>query len=382
MKRFLVMVAAISIAMANGAAVDAGGTTLEAVEPVSPEEHCSALVIDNEGAGIFGANFDHTWTDEGLVFVNKRGVVKSSTNGGVGTGRAYWTSRYASVTFNLVGFGYPWGGMNEAGLSISTMSLAETQQPPPDDRPVLDNGEWVQYILDTCATVDDVIATDADVRIVTVDHYLVGDRFGDAATIEFLGGRMVVHSGPDLPVAALTNNTYDDLITVWEWLRDGGSYSGLTSSFRRFCLVADRVVGFQPTTVAEAIAYAFDTLHMVRGERFSSSPTNWRLVFDTENLRAYFLTIRNNKVRWVDLNSQQLRCGTPVQMMDIHDGGGGDVAGEMIDYNHALNRVHFERFLSTWGINLPPESITWLLNHMEGFECVIRHRNSSRRVAP
>jgi len=345
-------------------------------------EHCTAIVLDNGGHGVFGANFDHSWTDEGLVFVNQRGVVKSSVSGEDVRDRTYWTTRYASVSFNLVGYEYAWGGMNEAGLSVSTMSLAETRQPPPDHRPPLDNGEWVQYILDTCATVEDVIATDADVRILTVDHYLVGDGFGNAATIEFLNGRMVVHSGTDLPVAALTNNTYDDLRVVWERLRAGRNYAGLASSFQRFCLAADRVDSFRPTTDSGTVGYVFDTLDMVRGERFSASPTNWSLVFDTKNLRAYFKTGRNRQLRWVDLKNLDLRCSGPVKMMDIHQGGPGDVVDVLIDFDRQLNRFHLERFLSIWGVGLTSQEITWILNHLEAFHCVTPHRRAARRVAP
>lgn len=348
----------------------------------SPVEHCTAIVLDNGGHGVFGANFDHSWTDEGLVFVNKRGASKYSMSGGDVNHRIHWTSRYASVSFNLVGYEYAWGGMNEAGLSISTMSLDETVQPPPDDRPVLDNGEWVQYLLDTCATVEEVIATDAEVRILTVDHYLVGDGSGNAATIEFLDGRMVVHRGQDLPVATLTNNTYEELLGTWDLLRNSGNYTWLSSSPRRFCLAADRVVGFSPTGDAEAVDYAFDTLNLVRGERFSASPTNWSLVFDTENLRAYFTTRRNRHLRWVDLKTVDLRCGRPVRMMDVNDGGPGDVADELIDFDRQLNRFHFERFLRIWGINLSQQDITWILSQLDGFRCVTPHRRSGRRVLP
>ncbi len=346
------------------------------------EEHCTAFVLDNDGHGLFGANFDHTLTDEGLVFVNRRGVDKYSVSGGDLNHRVHWTSRYASVSFNLVGYEYTWGGMNEAGLSISTMSLAETRQPPPDHRPALDNGEWVQYLLDTCATVDEVIATDADVRILTVDHYLVGDGSGNAATIEYLDGRMVVHTGPDLPVAALTNGTYAGSVNLWQMLSGNGNYSGFGSSIQRFCLAADRVDAFTPTIDADAVTYAFDTLHEVRGERFSASPTNWSLVFDAKNLRAYFKTSRDPHLRWVDLRSLDLRCGGPVKMIDIHDGGPGNVADDLIDFDRQLNRYHMERFLNTWGINVSPQDITWILDQFDGFGCAPQHRRATRRVAP
>jgi len=45
-------------------------------------EHCTAIVLDNFGHTVFGANFDHNLTDEGLVFINKRGVAKTATTPG------------------------------------------------------------------------------------------------------------------------------------------------------------------------------------------------------------------------------------------------------------------------------------------------------------
>jgi penicillin V acylase-like amidase (Ntn superfamily) len=372
----------IILLVATGNPAFAGESQPIAIGALRGGEHCTAMVLDNDGHTVFGANFDHTRTDEGLVFINKRGVVKTSVNTGTTGRRARWTTRYASISFNLVGYQYSWGGMNERGLSLSTMSLDETRQPREDARPPLDSGEWVQYILDTCATVADVIATDSQVRIITVDHYLVADRYGNAVVIEFLDGRMVWHAAPNLPVAALTNNVYEESCATWERLRRHGNYTGQNSSPHRFCLAADRVDGFRPTSDARAVAYAFDTLDEVRGERFSVSPTNWSLVFDTKNLRAYYRTNRNYDIRWVDLKDLDLRCGAPVKMLDIHDGGAGDVADEFFDFDFDVNQDHVERFLDVWGVNISHQSLMWILNHFDGFTCVQNRRSSPRRVMP
>jgi choloylglycine hydrolase len=368
--------------IAAGHLISAGELQPITISAQHEVEHCTAIVLDNDGHTVFGGNFDHTRTDEGLIFINKRGVVKSSVNTGTTGRRARWTTRYASISFNLVGYQYAWGGMNERGLSLTTMSLNETRQPRADARPPLDSGEWVQYILDTCATVEEVIATDSQVRIFTVDHYLIGDRFGNAVVIEFLNGRMVAHAAPNLPVGALTNNVYEESCTTWERLRRDGNYAGQNSSPHRFCLAADRVDGFRHTSDAKATAYAFETLNEVRGQRFSISPTNWSLVFDTKNLRAYYRTNRNYDIRWVDLKDLDLRCGAPVKMIGIHDGGPGDVTDEFFDLDFDLNRDHFENFLDIWGVNLSHQSIMWILNHFDGFSCVQNRRSSPRRVMP
>jgi hypothetical protein len=111
-----------------------------------------------------------------------------------------------------------WAGMNEAGLMISTMALGETQNPEPDERPPLASSFWAQYQLDNFSTVEEVIASDDEIRIAdTVDHYLVCERQGDCATLEFLEGEMVVHTGGTLPVKALTNSAYQEAVELWKF---------------------------------------------------------------------------------------------------------------------------------------------------------------------
>ncbi len=160
---------------------------------------------------------------------------------------ARWISRHASVTFTVGGYQLPWAGMNDQGLVLSTMALNGTQPPGPEERAPLDWGPlWMQYILDTCATIDDVAATDAMVRIVqTVDHYLLSDRSGHSAVVELLEGAMVIHSGNDLPVAALPNHGYQELVESWQSHRQSGSYVYLPDSQQRFCQAADQVVALR-----------------------------------------------------------------------------------------------------------------------------------------
>jgi hypothetical protein len=83
---------------------------------------------------VFGANQDNS-LEMGLVFVNKRNVLKTTWDPGTSGEYARWISRYGSVTINFVGYQMAWAGMNEAGLMLSTMSLVETQEPAPDERP-------------------------------------------------------------------------------------------------------------------------------------------------------------------------------------------------------------------------------------------------------
>ena len=144
-----------------------------------------------------------------MLVVNKRHMSKTA----LGLNNPMkWISKYGSVTFNQYGRGFPCGGMNEKGLVIEVLWLDGTRYPQADHRPMVSTLQWIQYQLDTAATMDEVVASDERVRIETFSgtnvHYLVIERSGAAATIEFLDGKMVVHRGDDLPVKALTNSTY------------------------------------------------------------------------------------------------------------------------------------------------------------------------------
>ncbi|MGD8752525.1 MAG: linear amide C-N hydrolase, partial [Anaerolineales bacterium] len=167
----------------------------------SQTQLCTSFALERGGYVIHGANVEHESIHKGQVFINPRDMEKwgldESTDGRI----ARWRSTYGSVTFNLVGYQYASGGMNEAGLTISGMSLKGSQVPEPDERPPLDEPLWVQYLLDNFSTVQQVIASEKQVRLTdTNSHFLVCDRTGVCATIEFLGGRMVVNTGDDLPL--------------------------------------------------------------------------------------------------------------------------------------------------------------------------------------
>src|SRR5688500_6740984 len=169
---------------------------------------CTTFCLKNKGEVLFGKNYDWMIGD-GAAFVNRRGVSKWS---GLENEKnpAKWTSRYGSVTFNQYGWESPSGGMNEVGLVIELMWLDDTEYPQPDDRPAIGVLEWIQFNLDTAATAEEVIRNSAAVRIASAVklHYLVSDKYGNSATVEFLDGKLVAHTGEKLPVSALANDTY------------------------------------------------------------------------------------------------------------------------------------------------------------------------------
>lgn len=383
-KRGMVVVVAMCW-IAWGCTKTAPRQTARKAEPLSPGGTCSAIALTVDGRTVFGANLDYRLHARGQLFINPRGVHKTGTIPSTTGAYAEWVSSYASVTFNFVGFQFAWGGMNEKGLVMSTMGLQPTASPPPDERPVVDSGFWIQYLLDTCATVEDVIATDEVVRNITVDHYLIADRQGNAAVIEYVGGEFVVHTGDDLPVPALTNWFYDQCYDLWTIYGGDDDYSWMGEPLlERFCVAADRVSAFDGTTAQEAVNYAFETLDAVAGQRFSEHASQWSLVFDTSVLRAYFKTYADPNIRYVDLRDFPPWCGRSVQMLDIDAPLAGDVGPWFEDYSHSEALDHLVWFIDFWQTDLSPTWASQIIRHFESFSCEppLRVRRVTRRALP
>jgi len=326
---------------------------------------CTSFCLDNGDYCIFGTNQDNT-LEIGLLFINKRHVLKTTWDPNTSGEFAQWISRYGSVTVNFVGYQMAWAGMNEAGLMISTMGLPETHGPTPDERPPFETPFWMQYQLDNRSTIDQVIASDSAVRLTesAVDHYLVCDRTGACATIEFIDGKLVYHTGKSLPVKALTNSTYHDSVNAWEE-RQLEESQPEDNSLWRFTTVANRLEAFEPSNSNEAVAYAFDTLAAA-----SRQDTVWSFVYDPANLRIHFRTSRNPRIRYLDFSGIDFSCRTPVRLLDVHAEVSGDISDKFVAYSHAASFAHSTSFFSQYeGANMSPFIVDTLLWGLESFPC-------------
>jgi penicillin V acylase-like amidase (Ntn superfamily) len=337
-----------------------------------PEIHgskhsCTSICLNTNGYAMFATNYDHQ-IPQGLIFLNRRNVKKSFWEKTDGTSQSTcWTSKYGSLTFNLCWHQHAWGGMNEKGLVITTMYLEGSKSPAPDKRPWLYSDMWRQYILDTCKTVKEVIASDKLIRIRDfVEHFLVCDRNGNCATIEFINGKMVCHSGSTLPIKCLTNSTYEESINSWKnnQLADppGIRYK---SSLLRFQIAADRVRDFQSADTGSNIAYAFETLKSVAGHI-----TQWSIVFDAQNYRIHFHTRSHPEIRIIDLKKLDFSCKTPTKMLNIHEKLSGDITMKLKLYSSEFHYNHALAALKRWGGDYNPAQIKQYIKFMEGFSCI------------
>lgn len=294
-----------------------------------PAEACTTFCLLDGGRVVVGRNYDFEIGD-GLILVNKRGVERRS--GIAGQPAAQWVSRYGSLTFNQFGRDSPTGGVNEAGLVVDVLWLDGTRYPDADARPALGVLEWIQYLLDTKASVAEVLTGAEAVRVsgrVPV-HYFIADAGGAAATLEFLDGRLVVHAGPELPIPVLTNNRYDQS-AAYAADKAGGLPPAGAASLARFTRATAGIAA--PTDGTDPTDRAFAVLADV-----AQGPwTRWSIVYDLSRRRIHLRTSANPARRSIDLAGLDWSCRTPMKMLDIDAGSSGDVTAGFADYTAAAN---------------------------------------------
>jgi penicillin V acylase-like amidase (Ntn superfamily) len=302
---------------------------------------CTTFYLFNDGEAVFAKSYDWTVV-EGLAVVNKRGLAKEALVGDENPAR--WTSTYGSVTFNQYGRELPMGGINEAGLVAEVMWLDEAVYPEPDERPAVDCLQWVQYVLDTCATVKEVVSAQDNVRIYADNpvrlHYLVADAAGDCAAVEFLAGEAVIHTSIELPAPVLANDPYGEDATFW--LKHEGTspkaaaLEGVASE-KRFARAAAWLESYGADAMDSATGadYAAAVLDDVASPEYSQ----WRIVYDVANGRVYWRTRENMKTRWLELEAFDFSAATPAKIFDMNAEGQGDVTGAFVDYTYEANRA-------------------------------------------
>jgi len=291
--------------------------------PVFASFACTTFFLNKDGHYYFGRNYDWV-TGNGMVMVNARNVEKVSA----GEGKlANWTSKYGSISFNQYGKEFPTGGMNEKGLVVELMWLDETIYPQTDARPAFGVLQWIQYQLDKCATVEEVIATDKNIRISNTGnaplHYLVADAAGNVATIEFLNGKMVVHKGKELLFPVLTNSVYAESIGQTRSVVDKKeSIQFNDNSIQRFALACSMVNKFNEAPDNNSpVDYGFSILNAVA----QGSHTKWSIMYDITDKKIHFFTNDYKQKKTVSFSAFDFACANQ-KAFEMNQSLEGDVS--------------------------------------------------------
>ena len=305
---------------------------------------CTTFFLKKNGQYVFGRNYD--WiTGVGVVHTNLRGLSKSSFLSNA-SDSLYWISKYGSITFNQYGKEFPTGGMNEKGLVVELMWLDETKYPDKDTRPSIGVLQWIQYQLDNSATVEELIASDKELRIDIKDnaplHYLTADANGNVATIEFLSGTMIVHIGGDLNFPVLTNTVYEEAINQLKRINIADKSFPLFSdnSVQRFAKACSMINRFYEKDIKTSVVdYAFTILDEVAQSNF----TRWSIVYDISNKRIFFKTNDFLQIKSFDFSAFDLSCSAQSMSFNMNQSVQGNINRQFEKFSIGLNRKFLEK---------------------------------------
>ncbi|MBN2571662.1 MAG: linear amide C-N hydrolase [Ignavibacteriales bacterium] len=332
---------------------------------------CTTFVLfDINGNFIFGRNLDFP-IGLGHIQINKRNLEKVAFINPIEK-PIKWISKYGSITFNQAGKEFPYGGINEAGLVIEQMWLQDTKYPDIDSRFGLSELQWVQYQLDNSATIQDVINSDTLVRIsftsVASLHFLIADTNGNIATIEYLDGKMVVHTKDNLPYTVLANDTYDNSINYKSELENNNgehSEKWTKSSLDRFSRAAMMIKEYDSEKIL--VDYSFDILKSVAAD---GEYTKWSIVYDPINKIIHYKTNANQDVRILNLNDFDYSCESKNIFIDIDSTRNG--IDNFIEYNFEDNYKLMETLFSSMDFinkNMPKEAMYMMAKYPETLKC-------------
>jgi penicillin V acylase-like amidase (Ntn superfamily) len=326
---------------------------------------CSTFLLSKDGKHFFGRNYD--WVSgNGIVVVNSRGVQKTSFVS-EGEKPVSWISKCGSITFNQFGKEFPHGGMNEKGLVVELMWLDETVYPKEDSRGAMNELQWIQYQLDNCSSVEEVIASQKQIRISRKNavplHFLVADALGNAATIEFINGEMMVHQDKTLPYPVLTNTPYSKAIK--EAHANNMNVSG-DNSVERFAKACRMLAQYHKDEIKQdPIDYSFSVLENVAQGDF----TKWRIVYDLSNRTIHFVTA--GKKKNMSLSEFDFSCKREPLFIDINSKLEGNVSASFAPLNFEHNKFVLQTSAdeSRSHVNVSAESIKRSADYFRKVAC-------------
>lgn len=245
-----------------------------------------------------------------------------SRTGVAGDNSVKWVSKYGSVVSSFYNSGSA-DGMNEKGLSANLLYLSGSDYGiPSKEKQNLSILQWVQYMLDNYATVDEAVKDFGQDKFNIIApksvnghapdvHVAISDSSGDNAVFEYVNGKLVTHHGKQYTV--MTNEpTYDKQLALNDyWQNMKGKFLPGTESPEDRFVRTSYYLSEANKNINNKLALA-TTFSIIRNvsvpmgkvslERPNLCPTIWRTAADLKNKFYYFEEAEKPNVFWVDLN--------------------------------------------------------------------------------
>lgn len=323
--------------------------SLTALGPASSSACTGITIKAKDGSVIFARTLEFAMDLDSNIIVVPRGKEYVGTAPGDKPGFR-WTTKYGFVGANAFDLPVSIDGLNEKGLSVGLFyfpGFPKYQEvKPQDSAKALAPWELGAFLLGTCTDVKEAVAAaksvlvgesvQKDMGFVPPVHYIVTDASGKSVVLEYIDGELKIHANP---LGVMTNSpTFDWHMTNLsnyvnmssqnikavdlagkeiKGLGQGSGMLGLPGDFTppsRFV----RAVAFSKTAepvdnAKEAVLQAFHILNQFDIPRGAARGidhgkevadyTQWTTAADLKNLRYYFRTFADSRIRMVDLKT-------------------------------------------------------------------------------
>jgi choloylglycine hydrolase len=315
---------------------------------------CTGITIrPKDGSIIVARTLEFAADTKSNIIVVPRGrdYVGSTPAGQPGL---HWKNKYGIVGANAFNLPVTLDGLNEKGLAVGLFyypgyAKYESVKAADADK-TLAPWELGAFLLGTCSNVQEAVnaakfvhvgaVVQPDMGIVPPVHYIVTDAQGNSVVLEPTNGEIVVHPNPlgvitnspsfDWHMTNLSNYVNLTVTNVPQIVVDGNAVKGLGQGSGMLGLPGDftppsrfvRAVAFAQSalpvdTAHEGVLQAFHILNQfdipkgaARGVDEQGHTvvdyTLWTSATDLKNLRYYFRTYENSRIRMVDLKAVDL----------------------------------------------------------------------------
>ena len=300
---------------------------------------CTRVVYKGEDNLILTAR-SMDWKEDikSNIWVFPRGMDR---DGAVGPNSLKWKSKYGSVITSAYDISST-DGINEKGLVANLLWLAESEYPTWNQKtPGLTIAAWVQYVLDSFATVDEAVkALEKQTFEIVSDkmpdgsrmatlHLSIPDALGDNAIFEYIGGKLVIHH--DKSYQVMTNSPiFDKQLALNEYWKEIGGTVMLPGTNR----AADRFV--RASFYTNAIPKTSDTrigvasvFSVIRNcsvpfgistpDQPNISSTRWRTVSDHKNLVYFYESVLTPNTFWLELKDIDFSENASVKKLNLEN---------------------------------------------------------------
>lgn len=348
---------------------------------------CTSMIVGDGPRSLLGQNYDFALGD-GAIFVNASGKEKTSL-AEADQRPLRWQATYSSVVFAQFGKEMPISGMNEKGLVIQGLWNEDASYPTVNRQTTasLNELQWIQYQLDTSASVADVERSLATIPVhqdYASLHYVVCEASGACVLIDFDEiGMRIARRGADFEPAAITNSTlirskhhaalamnveeFDDLsddknsldaYTRAAWLvRRAGMADSRPLAPRRLHDMLDKThVDFQVS----------DVLSVFGGQ--PPSATQWSIVFSPSERWIEWRTRDNPDIRRLELTKLFRACPAPDLAFDVSKGRGLITAKDFVPTREENQRIITAAYKNVEK-QFPPERQKALVDYADSLSC-------------